>query len=101
MTLPPDPPAASDFPEFPDLPEFSDHPELDGADDPGGMDYGDQNQLHALGNAAQAQGLILGHGYHQGQYEILRSGEVVTLEPRLAQAYLAALLQESQGDDGG
>lgn len=28
------------------------------------------NELHELGNRAQAAGLIMGHGHRQGKYEI-------------------------------
>jgi hypothetical protein len=49
------------------------------------------NQLNALGNEAIARGLIVGHGYHQGQYEILHKGEAVTLTPRGGGAVFASL----------
>jgi hypothetical protein len=53
----------------------------------------DQNQLHELGNRAIALGLIVGHGYHQGQYELLFRGEAVLLSPAKAASYLEALLR--------
>jgi hypothetical protein len=53
----------------------------------------DSNQLHELGNLAIRQGLILGHGYHQGQYEILHKTEAVLLAPQAALAYLKSLLE--------
>lgn len=56
------------------------------------------NQLNALGNEAIACGLIVGHGYHQGQYEILHKGEAVTLTPEEAVQYLRALLQSAPAD---
>jgi len=51
------------------------------------------NQLHDLANQAVKQGLILGHGYRGGQYELLRREEVVLLPPNEAVAYLEGLIQ--------
>ncbi|MDA0672952.1 MAG: hypothetical protein O3C67_04490 [Cyanobacteria bacterium] len=59
-------------------------------------DIADINQLNALGNEAIALGLIVGHGYHQGQYEILHRGEAVTLTPAEATQYLQALIQSAR-----
>lgn len=53
----------------------------------------DDNQLHALGNQAITMKLIVGHGYHQGQYEVLQAGKVLLLSPQTAFAYLHALTQ--------
>jgi hypothetical protein len=50
------------------------------------------NQLHSLGNQAQQLGLIAGHGYHGGQYEILRQGQAIVLSPQEAATYLAELI---------
>lgn len=50
------------------------------------------NQLHELGNQAIQLGLISGHGYHGGQYEILRQGEFILLSPTEAEQYLRALI---------
>lgn len=55
------------------------------------------NALNDLGNRAIAAGLIIGHGFHGGEYEILRRGEVLTFPPEEAQAYLTDLLQNQDG----
>lgn len=52
------------------------------------------NNLTELGNQAIAAGLIIGHGFHGGQYEILRRGEVLLFSPEEAQAYLEEALQK-------
>lgn len=52
------------------------------------------NQLTELGNEAIAAGLIIGHGFHGGQYEILRRGEVMLYSPEEAQAYLEKILKK-------
>ncbi|NEO84315.1 MAG: hypothetical protein F6J87_08680 [Spirulina sp. SIO3F2] len=52
------------------------------------------NKLTELGNQAIAAGLIIGHGFHGGQYEILRRGEVLLFSPEEAQAYLEEALQK-------
>lgn len=52
------------------------------------------NQLTELGNRAMQLGLIVGHGYHGGQYEILRQGEIVTLDPPAAVQFLQGLIQD-------
>ncbi|MEM8642601.1 MAG: hypothetical protein AAGG51_27855 [Cyanobacteria bacterium P01_G01_bin.54] len=52
------------------------------------------NTLNDLGNQAIAAGLIIGHGFHQGDYEILRRGEVLRFSPPEAQAYLSELLEK-------
>jgi len=51
------------------------------------------NRLHKLGNEAIARGLIIGHGYRGGQYEILRREEELLLDPEAAEQYLEGLLQ--------
>lgn len=60
------------------------------------IDMMSMNQLTALGNQAVEMGLIIGHGYHRGQYEILRSAQVVTLSPQEAVPYLQQLIQSVQ-----
>ncbi|MEB3828427.1 hypothetical protein [Phormidium sp. CCY1219] len=52
------------------------------------------NQLNDLGNRAVELGLIVGHGYRGGQYEILRQGEALMMTPPEAQSYLENLLRE-------
>jgi hypothetical protein len=51
------------------------------------------NQLNALGNQAIQMGLIAGHGYHKGQYEILRQGQAKLMTPEAAMQYLQQLIQ--------
>ncbi|MEX0269734.1 hypothetical protein AB3R30_11355 [Leptolyngbyaceae cyanobacterium UHCC 1019] len=46
------------------------------------------NQLNELGNRAVQLGLIIGHGFRGGQYEILSKQDVVLLPPKEAQQYL-------------
>jgi hypothetical protein len=50
------------------------------------------NQLNELGNRAVQMGLIAGHGYRGGQYEILRQGKAIALSPKEAQVYLQELI---------
>jgi hypothetical protein len=52
------------------------------------------NKLTQLGNQAVQLGLIAGHGYHKGKYEILRQGEALLMSPDEAQTYLEKLIQE-------
>ncbi|MEQ8996216.1 MAG: hypothetical protein RID53_06885 [Coleofasciculus sp. B1-GNL1-01] len=52
------------------------------------------NNLTQLGNQAVQLGLIAGHGYHKGKYEILRQGEALLMSPDEAQTYLEKLIQE-------
>ena len=54
------------------------------------------NLLNELGNRAIEMGLIVGHGYHGGKYEILRKGEIITLTPLEAQTYLQNLIAEPE-----
>ncbi len=51
------------------------------------------NHLTELGNQAVALGLIAGHGFHGGKYEILRQGKVILLPANEASTYLEKLLQ--------
>lgn len=51
------------------------------------------NRLHKLGNEAIQKGLIIGHGYRGGKYEILRKDEELLLDPEKAEKYLEDLLQ--------
>lgn len=60
----------------------------------------DYTQLTVLGNRAIALGLIVGHGYHQGKYELLHRGEALLLSPAEAISYLQALIQSAEGADG-
>ena len=60
----------------------------------------DFNQLHDLGNQAIAQGLIIGHGYHQGKYELLHRGEALLLSPPEALSYLRSLMPSAEQTDG-
>ncbi|MBT9316654.1 hypothetical protein [Leptothoe spongobia] len=50
-------------------------------------------QLNELGNQAIKQGLIAGHGHHQGQYEIIREGKILTMPPKDAITFLQQLIQ--------
>ncbi|HEY9603800.1 MAG TPA: hypothetical protein V6C85_19450 [Allocoleopsis sp.] len=54
------------------------------------------NQLNELGNQAVKLGLIAGHGYHKGQYEILRQGKALLMSPDDALKYLQDLIQSIQ-----
>lgn len=51
------------------------------------------NRLHNLGNEAIKKGLIIGHGYRGGKYEILCKEEELLLDPEKAEKYLENLLQ--------
>ncbi len=55
------------------------------------------NKLTELGNQAIKQGLIAGHGYHKGQYELIRQGKILLMTPQEATAYLSQLLEETEG----
>jgi hypothetical protein len=50
------------------------------------------NRLNELGNEAIKQGLIAGHGFRGGQYEILQDGEAKMMPPEEAQQYLEKLI---------
>lgn len=54
------------------------------------------NQLNELGNQAVKLGLIAGHGYHKGQYEILRQEKVLLMSPDEAIEYLQQVIQSIQ-----
>ncbi|MEB3292234.1 MAG: hypothetical protein VKJ24_03660, partial [Synechococcales bacterium] len=57
------------------------------------LDLSDLNRLHQLGNQAIQLGLISGHGYHHGYYELICKGEVITLSLEAAKSYLITLIQ--------
>ncbi|MBP0018128.1 MAG: hypothetical protein J7647_11345 [Cyanobacteria bacterium SBLK] len=50
------------------------------------------NRLNELGNEAIKKGLIIGHGFRGGQYEILQAGEAKLMNPEEAQQYLEKLI---------
>ncbi|GEM_PF-469237 len=52
------------------------------------------NELNSLGNQACDLGLIVGHGYRAGQYEILCRDQVVMLPPNQALTYLRELIEQ-------
>ena len=51
------------------------------------------NKLTELGNKALHLKLIVGHGWRNGKYEILRRDEAVLLSAKEAQAYLEHLIK--------
>lgn len=51
------------------------------------------NKLTEIGNTAVSMGLIAGHGFRGGKYEILRQGEVMLLSEPEAIAYLEKLIE--------
>ena len=53
-------------------------------------------EITHLGNQAVKRGLISGHGYHQGKYEILCNGQVFLLSPEKAYSYLKTLIAQHQ-----
>ncbi len=53
-------------------------------------------ELTQLGNQAVKLGLISGHGYHGGKYEILFNGQFFLLTPEEAHSYLKNLLKQHQ-----
>jgi len=55
------------------------------------------NHLNQLGNKAVKLGLIIGHGYFRGDYEILLKDESLLLTPLQAQEYLENLIAEAGG----
>lgn len=55
------------------------------------------NKLTKLGNQAIHLGLIAGHGYRGGRYEILRQGQALLMSPDEAQTYLENLIKEIGG----
>ncbi|NES83112.1 MAG: hypothetical protein F6K10_17825 [Moorea sp. SIO2B7] len=55
------------------------------------------NKLTELGNQALKLGLIAGHGYRGGKYEILRQGKFLLMSSQEAKTYLEKLIQEIGG----
>jgi hypothetical protein len=53
-------------------------------------------ELTQLGNQAVKKGLISGHGYYQGKYEILCNGQIFLLSPEKAYSYLKTLIEQHQ-----
>ncbi|BBC27043.1 hypothetical protein [Pseudanabaena sp. ABRG5-3] len=51
------------------------------------------NHLTEVGNMAVSMGLIAGHGFRGGKYEILRKGEVILLPVEAATDYLEQLIK--------
>lgn len=52
------------------------------------------NKLTELGNQAISLGLIAGHGYRGGKYEILHQGKALMMSPEEAQTYLENLIKD-------
>jgi len=50
------------------------------------------NKLTEVGNMAVSMGLIAGHGFRGGKYEILQKGEAILLSEPEAIAYLEQLI---------
>lgn len=53
-------------------------------------------EITQLGNQAVKKGLISGHGYYQGNYEILCNGQIFLLSPEKAYSYLKTLIAQHQ-----
>ncbi len=53
------------------------------------------NRLNQLGNQAIELKLISGHGFHQGEYELLRDGKFLLMTPMEALQYLESLIAET------
>ena len=53
-------------------------------------------EITHLGNQAVKKGLISGHGYHGGKYEILCNGQIFLLTPEQAHSYLKDLVKQHQ-----
>lgn len=51
-------------------------------------------EITELGNQAVKKGLISGHGYYQGKYEILCNGQIFLLTPEKAYSYLKTLVEQ-------
>jgi hypothetical protein len=51
------------------------------------------NKLTEMGNLAVSMGLIAGHGFHGGKYEILRQGQALLLPVNEAETYLEQLIK--------
>jgi hypothetical protein len=56
----------------------------------------DLTEVTRLGNQAVKMGLISGHGYYGGNYDILYKGQVFHLSPEAAHTYLKKLVEEHQ-----
>lgn len=54
------------------------------------------NDLTRLGNQAVKMGLLSGHGFHRGKYEILFNGQIFLLSPEEAHSYLKNLVEQHQ-----
>ncbi len=54
------------------------------------------NHLTELGNRAVDLKLIGGHGFHRGQYELLREGKFLMMTPIEAQQYLEELIATAE-----
>ena len=54
------------------------------------------NELTQLCNQAFKKGLISGHGYHGGKYEVLCNGQIFLLSPQEAYSYLKKLVEHHQ-----
>ncbi|HEY9636167.1 MAG TPA: hypothetical protein V6D14_22365 [Coleofasciculaceae cyanobacterium] len=59
-----------------------------------GMESVFTNELTKFGNQAVKRGLISGHGYHKGKYEILCNGQIFLLSPEEAHSYLKNLVEQ-------
>ncbi|MFN6486080.1 MULTISPECIES: hypothetical protein [unclassified Nostoc] len=57
-------------------------------------EFATTNMLNEVGNKAIKMGLIVGHGYHKGKYEILQQGKAILLPPKEAFDYLQNLIAE-------
>ncbi len=51
------------------------------------------NRLTEVGNLAVSLGLIAGHGFHGGKYEILKRGQIILLPVNEAETYLEQLIK--------
>ena len=51
------------------------------------------NTLTEVGNMAVSMGLIAGHGFRGGKYEILQKGQIILLPAREAADYLEQLIK--------
>lgn len=54
------------------------------------------NELSSLGNRAVTLNLIIGHGFHRGQYEVLHRSEALLMSPQEAIAYLQEIIQGAE-----
>jgi hypothetical protein len=58
--------------------------------------FNEINLLNELGNLAVSLNLIGGHGFHRGQYELLREGTFLLMTPIEAQKYLEELIAATE-----